>query len=127
MAEKIKFGTTSDGVAMDFKQAMAIAHNMVWKFGMGNKGLLGDYTVIPDTQLSEKVKEELNDETSHIFQRCVKDVEELLTKERPLLDRFAKELLSKEELDYDEIDAIFKEYGKFVSQGSEKRQWASGK
>ena len=40
-------------------------------------------------------------------------MEDLLTKERTLLDRFAKELVEKEELDYDEIDAIFKEYGKF--------------
>jgi len=29
MAEKIKFNTTTAGVAMDFQQAMAIAHSMV--------------------------------------------------------------------------------------------------
>jgi len=127
IAEKIRFGTTSDGVAMDFKQAMSIAHNMVWKYGMGEKGLLGDYTIIPDTQISEKVKEELNDETSQIFQKCAQDVEELLQKERPLLDRFAKELLEKEELDYDEIDAIFKEYGKQSTKGTEKERWGAKK
>ncbi|MCX5678793.1 MAG: AAA family ATPase [Candidatus Omnitrophica bacterium] len=113
VAEKMKFGTTSSGVAMDFKQAMAIAHNMVWRYGMADKSFLGDYTVIPESQISEKVKEELNAETSKLFQQCLKDVEDLLTKERVILDRFAKELLDKEELDYDEIDAIFKEYGKF--------------
>ncbi|MCM8761202.1 MAG: hypothetical protein NC933_03625, partial [Candidatus Omnitrophica bacterium] len=118
VAEKIKFGTTSSGVAMDFKDAMTRAHNMVWKWGMGDKGLLGDYTAIPESQLSEKLKEELNAETNRIFERCVKEVEELLTKERALLDRFAKELMEKEELDYDEIDAIFKEYGKFGIQKS---------
>lgn len=112
VAEKMKFGTTSSGVAMDFKQAMAIAHNMVWKYGMADKSYLGDYTMIPESQISEKVKEELNEETNKIVQKCLKDVEELLTKERVILDRFAKELLEKEELDYDEIDAIFKEYGK---------------
>ena len=42
----------------------------------------------------------------------MKDVEELLASEKEILDRFVKELLEKEELDYDEIDAIFKEYGK---------------
>jgi len=112
VAEKIKFGTTSSGVAMDFKQAMAIAHNMVWRYGMGETGLLGDYTSIPESQISEKLKENLNDDTGKIFKNCLKDVEDLLAKERPLLDRFAKELLEKEELDYDEIDAVFKEYGK---------------
>jgi len=117
-AEKMKFGTTSSGVSMDFKQAMTIAHSMVWKYGMGERGFLGDYTVIPESQLSEKVKEDLNEETNKIFQRCLKDVEDLLHKERPLLDRFVKELLEKEELDYDEIDAIFKEYGKFSSKSA---------
>lgn len=118
VAEKLKFDTTSSGVAMDFKQAMAIAHNMVWRYGMADKSFLGDYSMIPEGQISEKVKEELNEETSKIIQQCLKDVEELLTKERVILDRFAKELLEKEELDYDEIDAIFKEYGKFgMSKG----------
>ena len=93
VAEKIKFGTTSSGVAMDFKQAMAIAHNMVWRYGMSEKSYLGDYTIIPETQLSENVKQELNDETNKIFQQCLKDVEDLLLKERQILDRFAKELL----------------------------------
>jgi cell division protease FtsH len=123
VAEKLKFGTTSSGVAMDFKQAMGIAHNMVWKYGMSDKSYLGDYTVIPESQISEKVKEDLNNETQAIFAKCLKDVEELLTKERPLLDRFAKELLEKEELDYDEIDAVFKEYGKFDAKGPEKGRW----
>ena len=118
VAEKMKFGTTSSGVAMDFKQAMSIAHSMVWKYGMADKSFLGDYTSIPEGQISEKLKEELNEETGKIFQQCLKDVEELLSRERVLLDRFAKELLDKEELDYDEIDAIFKEYGKFgMSKG----------
>ena len=118
VAEKMKFGTTSSGVAMDFKQAMHNAHNMVWRYGMADKSFIGDYTIIPESQISEKLKEELNDETSKIFQQCLKDVEELLVKERVLLDRFAKELLDREELDYDDIDAIFKEYGKFgISKG----------
>ena len=85
---------------------------------MANKSFLGDYTSIPESQLSEKVKEELNEETSKIVQLCLKEVEDLLVKERTILDRFAKELLDKEELDYDEIEAIFKEYGKFgISKG----------
>lgn len=113
VAEKIRFGTTSSGVAMDFTQAMRIAHNMVWKFGMGDKGLLGDYTAIPESQISENLKEQLNEETDKILKKCIKDVEDLLAKEKPLLDRFAKELLEKEELDYDDIDAVFKEYGKY--------------
>ena len=112
VAEKMKFGTTSTGVSMDFKSAMSTAHAMVWSLGMNDAGLIGDYTIIPETQLSDKVKEALNDETAKVFQKCLKDVEDLLSKEKDVLDRFVKELLKKEELDYDEIEAIFKEYGK---------------
>lgn len=112
VAERLKFGVTSSGVAMDFRGAMSIAHDMVWKFGMGPSGLVGDYTVVPTTQLSEKIKEKLNEETQIIFQESLKSVDELLSKENQIFERFANELLAKEELDYDEIEAIFAEYGK---------------
>ena len=112
VAEKIRFGTTSTGVAADFEQAMRTAHYMVWKLGMNDAKLIGDYTIIPESQISDRVKQTLNDETQKVFQKCLKDVEELLASEKEILDRFVKELLEKEELDYDEIDAIFKEYGK---------------
>jgi cell division protease FtsH len=111
MAEKLKFNTTSSGVASDFHHAMDIAHIMVWRLGMGEKHI-GDFTAIPDAQLSENIKEELNNETERILKACAKDAEDVLTKEIALLDRFAKELLEHEELDYDEIDVIFKEYNK---------------
>jgi cell division protease FtsH len=110
--ERMKFNTSSDGVDMDFKQAMAIAHDMVWRWGMNDAGLVGDYTMIPESQISENTKDMLNKETNKIMQGCLKSVEELLKKEWPIAERFTKELLAKDELDYDEIEAIFKEFGK---------------
>lgn len=110
VAEKLVFGITSDGVLSDFQGAMKYAHTMVWRLGMGEKGHLGDYTVIPESQLSEIIKEELNKETEKIFQQCHKKVESLLVEQRPLLDRFANELLEKEELEYDEIEKIYTTY-----------------
>jgi cell division protease FtsH len=118
-AEKIKAGVTSSGVSSDFRQSMKVAHAMVWKLGMGDSGLLGDFTAVPQEQLSDDIKKKLNNDTNKIFQQCFKEVEELLTKERPILDRFAKELLEKEELEYDEIEAIFKKCGK-TSAGKEE-------
>ena len=125
VAEKLKFGTTTTGVSEDFRQAMWHAHQMVWRYGMGKSGMVGDYTLLENMQqdsglfrgqktsfLSEKIKEQLNNETQEILQECLKEVEILLKKESLLLDRFAQELLAKEELDYDEIEAIFKEHGK---------------
>lgn len=112
VAEKLRFNTTSDGVAADFNGAMRLAHNMVWKVGMSDAGFVGDYSVIPESQLSESIKEKLNTETSKIIKTCLKEVEELLKKEWPVVERFVKELLEKEELEYDEIEDIFKECGK---------------
>jgi cell division protease FtsH len=110
-AEKIKFNTSSSGVSSDFHNAMQIAHAMVWKLGMDEKHL-GDFTAIPESQLSDQLKNDLNNETERILKSCAKDAENLLTQELPLLDRFAKELLDREELEYDEIEAIFKEFDK---------------
>lgn len=112
VGEKLKFSQTSNGVAADFQAAMQLAHNMVWRYGMGENGLVGDFTAIPENQISEEVKNRLNQETNHIIQKCLKEVEDLLVREKELFERFAHELLTREELDYDEIETIFTEHGK---------------
>ena len=91
---------------------MRLAHGMVWQIGMSDAGFVGDYTSIPESQLSESLKERLNAETDKIITGCLKDVEALLKKEWAIVERFVKELLEKEELEYDEIETIFNEYGK---------------
>ncbi len=112
VAEKIKYGVTTSGVASDFRGAMQIAHSMVWRLGMGTTGMVGDYTVVPDAEMSGDTRNKLNNDTNQILQQCLKEVEELLKKENVLFERFAHELLVKGELEFDEIEAIFAEYGK---------------
>ncbi len=115
VAEKAKFKTTTTGVGggkgSDFSQAMIVAHMMVWVWGMGESGLVGSYNEVPKDQLSEDIRLTLNKDTQEILNRCLKEVEDLLRDKSELLDRFAKELLEREELEYDEIIAIFAEYG----------------
>ena len=118
-AEKIKFGTTTSGVSSDFQKAMGVAHNIVWQLGMGGSGFIGDFTAIPKEQLSESVRETLNKDTNKIMNDCLKEVENVLTEKRAILDRFASELLLREELEYDEIIAIFAEYGEKEAPGQE--------
>ncbi len=120
VAEKVKFGVTATGVCSDFTNAMFWAHKMVWEWGMGKNEFVGDFSHIPVEQLSDNLKEKLNLETHEIMQGCVKDVEEFLKKEMTIFERFANELLSKSELDFDDIEAIFKEYGKSNPRASEK-------
>lgn len=125
VAEKLKLNLTTSGVSQDFSTAMWIAQRMVWEWGMGKSGLVGNYSLLENMRsdlgafrgekasyLSEKIKEQLNNEVQGILQECLKEVENLFRQESALLDRFAQELLAKNELDYDEIEAIFKEFGK---------------
>ncbi len=125
VAEKLKLNTSTSGVSQDFTNAMWYAHNMVWKWGMGKSGHIGNYALLENMQdnygafrgektsfISQKLKEELNNDVQEILNSCLKEVEDLLRKESQLLDRFAQELLAKDELNYDEIEAVFKEFNK---------------
>ncbi len=112
VSERLKYNVTTDGVASDFKNAMQLAHTMVWRFGMGTDGFVGDFSVIPQEQLSDNLKTALNDQTQALLRQAMREVETILSAEKALVERFAKELVAKEELEYDEIAAIFLEYGK---------------
>jgi len=47
---------------------------------------------------------------------CKDEVEQVLIENRALLDAFAVKLLEKEELDYDQMEEIFKAFGKTRAQ-----------
>ena len=108
VAEKIKFGHTSDGVGSDFDKAMKLAQSMVWTLGMGPSGIIGSHN---PAYLSEETKTKLNEDTQQILQTCLKEVEDLLRKNWEAVEHFAEQLYKKEELDYDEIEAIFNKFG----------------
>ena len=118
-AEKIKFGVTSSGVSSDFAYAMDLANDMVFRYGMGPSGLLGNFDALLTTSysgsqlnISEETKRIIDSDVQKILSSCLKDVEEILEKEKEILEYFAQELLKKGELEYDEIVEIFKKYGK---------------
>ena len=114
-AEKLKYGVTTSGVQGDFASALQIAHAMVWQYGMGKSGVIGNFTVLTsrrDAALSEEMKTRLDNDVQELLQNCLREVTSLLQKEIGLMDRLANELVAKEELNYDEIEAIFKEFGK---------------
>ena len=119
VAEKIKYGNTSTGACSDFSNAMAIASDMVWEYGMSTNGFIGDYTVLlknpgrgGESRISDSLKDHLNSESEKIMQQAAKDVEAFLKKEWKLVEVFARELLEKSEMDYDEIETTFKAHGK---------------
>ncbi|MCA9406304.1 MAG: AAA family ATPase [Candidatus Omnitrophica bacterium] len=117
-AEKVKFGTTSQGVGggpgSDFFNAIHVASRMVQSYGMGHSGLVGDFTYGNIHQNSfnpsEKTKEVIDHDIQKILKDCIDEVTQILSQKRDLLDYFAEELLKKEELEYDEIVAIFDKF-----------------
>lgn len=117
-AEKITFGYTSSGVDSDFEHALSYAHYMVWRWGMGPSGYLGNLHFLASKQvgdkdlISEETKKILDDDTQKILRTCLEETENILSKDQELLDYFANELMKKEELNYDEIEEIFKKFGK---------------
>jgi cell division protease FtsH len=118
VAEKIKYGDTSAGVAGDFKNILSMAHNMVYQWGMGESGFLGNFDALyrreesDEPMMSESLKTKLDEDVQKILSSCLRETEALLTRERALLDKFAMDLLAKEELNYDEMEEIFKSFGK---------------
>lgn len=118
-AETIKFGSTSSGVGggrgSDFDTAMHIARSMVYSYGMGKTGLIGDFMstngVYGQPHIAQRTQEILDNDVQDILQTCMKEVHETLEGNMPVLEEFAQELLKKGELEYDEIAAIFEKYG----------------
>ncbi len=112
LAEKIKYGVTTEGVGSDFSHAMSRAHYMVWVIGMGESGLIGNYHSLPPNALSDVMRDRLMNDTNALLNKAIKEAEAVLRAEWPIVERFASELLKRDELDYDEIVEIFREYGK---------------
>jgi cell division protease FtsH len=116
-AEQLKLKLTTSGVDSDFSTALHIAHNMVWRWGMGKSGLIGNFDAVSVVQKpSYEMTNRLDNDVQELMQSCLKEVKEVLLREDALLERLAKELIAREELNYDEIEAIFKEFGKSRAQ-----------
>jgi cell division protease FtsH len=112
-AEKIKYGITSVGVGSDFESATNTAYWMVWSLGMGKSGYIGDFrSDIFKGRYAPGFFHDLDKDANEIMNDCLHETEELLRKNWNIVEEIAKNLVEKEELDYDEIEAIFKAHGK---------------
>lgn len=107
-SEKIKYNTTSTGVHSDFQNATTIAHSMVWELGMSRNNMVGNFMNIPAEHMSNEMKHKLNEETMAIINKSLETVDVFLRKNWAMVEKLAAELIRKGELDFDEIEAIFK-------------------
>ncbi|MBM3243524.1 MAG: AAA family ATPase [Candidatus Omnitrophica bacterium] len=109
VSEKIKFGSTSDTAENHLHRATALAHNMVWKWGMGKSGHVGNFE---GRYASGLVAEDLDRDVEETMDLCTEELNNLLRENWQIAEKIAGELVVKDELDYDQIEAIFKEFGK---------------
>jgi cell division protease FtsH len=121
IAEKIKYGVTSMGVASDFNRATSIAYSMVWSYGMGKSGYVGDFkgTFFEKNHYVPRFAHELDQDANEIINQCLQETEDLLRKNWDVLTAIAEELIKKEELDYDAICLIFNAHNKKPLKDSE--------
>jgi len=114
VAEKLTFGTTASGVGggpgSDFHRAMGVANFMVRSLGMGDSGLIGDFTSMEEWALSERTKQVLENDVQAILQDCLKKTTEILTEYKAVLEYFAQELMEKGDLEYDDVQNIFNKF-----------------
>jgi len=119
-AEELIFNEMTAGAQSDIKQATELAHKMVTDFGMSDK--LGPRTfgdkqemvflgreIAEQKDYGNKVADTIDEEVNKIIQGAHRVAKRVLTENKRKLKHIAEELLAKETLDGDELEALFKE------------------
>jgi cell division protease FtsH len=121
VSEEIIFGDISTGAQNDLQRATDIARRMVMEYGMSEK--LGPLTYINEPhsahldlglgprqrEFSESTAEEIDREISGIIEDTHRKVTQILTEQRPMLEKLARILLEKESVDGEELKKFWDE------------------
>ena len=118
VAEEIVLNEISSGAYNDIERATNIARDMVMSYGMsklgpiqyeksgGNVFLGRDYS--STRNYSGQIAFEIDKEVRAIIDGCYEKARELISNNRPLLDRITAALMEQETLTHDEIMKLFK-------------------
>jgi cell division protease FtsH len=120
VAEKIVFNDVSTGAQNDLKEASSLAEKMVAQWGMSDKvgpvslgrgeehPFLGRELAQPK-RYSEDMAWLMDQEIRELIVGAEATAEEILRKNRSILDRLAEALLAEEVLDRDDVERIIRE------------------
>jgi len=119
-AEKIVFNDVSTGAQSDLKEASSLAEKMVAQWGMSDKvgpislGRAEEHPFLGrDMALPKRYSEDLawlmDQEIQRLIAEAEKTADEVLKKNRTVLDKLAEGLLKEEVLDREDIERIIKE------------------
>jgi cell division protease FtsH len=120
VAEEITFGDVSTGAQDDLQKATDIARSMVTEYGMSERlglrtfererrGLFLDTPWATKKDYSEEKAAAIDKEVEDILEQAHRQVQELLTTQKPLLEQLARLLLEKEVLEGDELRRTIRE------------------
>lgn len=122
LAEKIIFGDITTGASDDLRHAVDIARSLVVKYGMSDKigpiawggrsepVFLGkDFAT--EKNYSEEVAKEIDAEIANIINNSKKSAEEVLLKNKDVLEEIANTLIEKETIEKEEFNAIISKRG----------------
>jgi cell division protease FtsH len=120
-AERVVFDEITTGASNDIEGATKMARQMVTRFGMSEKlGLIapgqndgqvfigGDYLAQPD--YSDEIAFQIDKEVRRIVDESYKVAEELLTRNRKLLEKLSRDLIEYETLDSEHLKQLVEEY-----------------
>jgi cell division protease FtsH len=119
VAEEIIFGDVSTGAQDDLQKATDTARSMVTEYGMSarlglrtfekeRRGLFLDTPWATKKDYSEEKAAEIDKEVEDILERAHHQVRELLTAQKPLLEKLAGLLLEKEVVEGEELRRIIR-------------------
>ena len=117
-AEELILSEVTTGAQDDIRKATELARKMVTDFGMsGNLGLrsFGDKQemvflgreISEQKDYGEKVANLIDEEINNIIENAYKTAKDTLIKNKPMLKRLAKKLITEETLEGEELEVIF--------------------
>ncbi|MEI3848809.1 MULTISPECIES: ATP-dependent zinc metalloprotease FtsH [unclassified Microbacterium] len=132
VAEEIVFHDPTTGASNDIEKATDIARKMVTEYGMTTQvgpvklgSGSGEMFVARDMNrgrdYSESIAETVDAQVRALIEQAHNEAYEVLSANRDVLDRLARELLEKETLDHNQIAEIFQD----VKKLPERPQWLS--
>ena len=132
VAEEIVFHDPTTGASNDIEKATDIARKMVTEYGMTTQvgpvklgSGSGEMFVARDMnrgrEYSESIAETVDAQVRALIEQAHNEAYEVLSANRDVLDRLARELLEKETLDHNQIAEIFQDIRKLP----ERPQWLS--
>ncbi len=121
VTEKMIFGDITTGPSNDLQVSTAMARDMVTRYGMSDK--LGAIALegadgralfgrgVEDREHSEKVASDIDGEVSRIMSEGLQRAEDIIKKNRKLLDTIARRLIAVETIERQEFDQILVVHG----------------